>query len=145
MSPSRGFNSPRSHKGAGMQFPKTPANTRRNKRKSERRKLRRKTEMECLEMDGKCMNRFCLSLDKRDITRLDPHHIIYRRPNRPDLDQTNNLITLCHICHDRVHNGHQGLTGREFMLSILAQWRTTRRWRWEESYQYLKRKEDADD
>ena len=41
--------------------------------------------------------------------RLEVHHIIFRRNNGSD--DEGNLITLCKICHDKLHNGGIKLNG----------------------------------
>ena len=40
---------------------------------------------------------------KRKVSRLDVHHIVFRSNGGDDTEE--NLITLCHLCHEDLHNG----------------------------------------
>ncbi len=57
-----------------------------------------------LETDGKCMNRHCWDMHKRDIDWLEAHHIILR--SQGGKDTIENGITLCRYCHERAHKGY---------------------------------------
>jgi len=50
----------------------------------------------------------CRKCGKKDC-QLEAHHIIPR--SRGGKDTIRNMITLCHICHDRVHEGKIEITG----------------------------------
>ncbi len=82
-----------------------------------------------------------------------PHHIIYRSQisEKDGRDGDWNLITLCMICDDQVHNGKgvwkphsyirtDRLTGRQVMIGILKKLENAVGFRWGRAYQRLRRK-----
>ena len=100
-----------------------------------------------LETDGKCMNRHCWDMHKRDIDWLEAHHIILR--SQGGKDTIENGITLCRYCHERAHKGYTltyederaRIPARLFMLFVLALLKDTDKWRWDEAYKQLIRRE----
>ena len=98
--------------------------------------LRREFLLLVLSTDKRCMNQHC----NGTIRAIQAHHIIYR--SQLGSDDISNGIALCSICHQRVHNGFTDqkrgrIAGRQFMLWILKQWRSTDAWRWDEAYNQL--------
>lgn len=62
---------------------------------------------------------------------LQGHHIIYR--SHSGIDDASNIITLCERHHRKAQSD------RQFMMRVLESLRGTEYWRWEDSYQALKR------
>lgn len=76
-----------------------------------------------------CMNPYC----KSPFSNLEAHHIIHRSLGGPN--DLNNLITLCHTCHDKIENGQL-----DIYYDILIYWKNYEFFRWHESQeQILKR------
>ena len=89
-----------------------------------------------IKIDGRCMNMECSNPNGS----LQAHHIIYR--SHGGADHLCNGITLCMLCHHRVHQGFTDLasgrvTGSKYMITILEQWHGTPTWRWDTAYNYL--------
>ena len=90
---------------------------------------RRKFRRDVLKLDGRCMNPEC------DFGYLlEPHHIIYRDINQPQLDQTWNGITLCCHCHKWVHRS------RKYMITILISLKGSPNFRWQKVLDILVQK-----
>ena len=108
-----------------------------------KKKQQRRSFSEAVLADGKCMNRQCISIDKRKTDALHPHHIIPRAQG--GLDEIENGITLCVPCHKRAHEGYQSaqgrVTGRRFLLTVLEGHRGELTWRWDKAYEWLSKKE----
>jgi len=77
----------------------------------------------------------CVHCGSADID--NPHHIIFR--SQGGSDEPSNRITLCRICHKKVHGTIkvEGITGDEFMMMILDKLKCTIGFRWDESYYEL--------
>ena len=112
-----------------------------------KKKQQRRSFAEAVLVDGKCMNRQCVSTDKRNQAALHPHHLVPRSQRGPD--EVENGITLCVLCHKRAHEGYetaQGrVTGRRFLLTVLEGWRGELQWRWDKAYEWLSKKEPEKD
>ena len=108
-----------------------------------KKKQQRRSFAEAVLVDGKCMNRQCVSTDKRNQAALHPHHLVPRSQRGPD--EVENGITLCVLCHKRAHEGYQSaqgrVTGRRFLLTVLEGWRGELQWRWDKPYEWLRKKE----
>jgi 5-methylcytosine-specific restriction endonuclease McrA len=89
-------------------------------------------------IDRRCMNSLC-EWHRKPTEALAGHHILFS--GQGGSDTASNGITLCRRCHDLVHGiGTGTLTGDEEMLKILTRWLFTDVWRWDESYEWVKRR-----
>ena len=100
---------------------------------------RKRFQAEIVALDGKCMNRKCVSVEKRKLAVLQAHHIIPRSLGGADVKE--NGLTLCPGCHRKAEEGGdvgaQRLSPYEWTLWVLEQWRGELEWRWEDSYAWL--------
>jgi len=107
-------------------------------------KARRRFRETVLELDrNRCQN-FLLIHDR--YFKVDPHHIINRRPHNRDLDEPWNGITLCRHCHDIVDGqapASDGSTAQQYMMAIIKSHKNDPDFRWGEALAELERKEGS--
>lgn len=123
---------------------KKPLKAEREVKKRHRRDARAAWQAEVKKLDGKCMNRECTSVMKRNQQALQAHHIKSRSLGGYDVPA--NGITLCPLCHVRVHCGYRHpiegwITARQYMIRILNGWTGEDQWRWGGPYHWLKLKD----
>lgn len=124
----------------GLLFPKPDSTKAKRKRQTDRKVRRLDAATEAKTLDKRCMNPECLMHHRPGYCFLEAHHIIKRRPNAPELDHPDNLISFCHHCHRLAEDGDKTQTAREFVLGVLKFWRKQACWRWEKAYEELKRR-----
>ncbi len=127
-------------------FPKPNIKAERQRRKRERSQRRSQFHVAVIDRDRRCMNRYCLSLDLRNINELHAHHIIKRSQCGPDTPE--NGIALCTKCHKKAEEGYDDpsrgrVSARQFNIQILEQWQGDHRFRWDWALGELKKKEPA--
>lgn len=88
-----------------------------------------KVKSKCKQIDGLCMNPFCIN----PYYRLEAHHIIHKSLNGPD--EVKNLIALCHKCHRKIEDGII-----DIYYDILIYWINKEEWRWSWALEELKKR-----
>lgn len=89
-----------------------------------RKKSRTYFQNNVMALDKKCMNPYCVSINKRKPEYLHAHHIM--PVGRGGSDRTDNGLTFCIDCHPRYpHEGFKHpitgkrLTGHQFVIMCL--------------------------
>jgi 5-methylcytosine-specific restriction endonuclease McrA len=112
-----------------LAFPKTDTPKERRRRVRIRRKSRSMFRSQVLNADGfRCANRKCTSVNRDKVQLLEAHHLIKLSHGGPD--HIRNGMALCPTCHHYAHNGYNTdegrVTGRQFEIQIIKQYRSHR-------------------
>lgn len=89
--------------------------------------MSRKNLDKIISKDNMCL--VCFK-NKGELDMLCPHHIISKGAS--GTDDPENILTVCKICHTKIH------TGEINILSILERLKKTRFWRWDKIYNLFK-------